>query len=470
MAKVEIDSYKRTKILATLGPSSWDYETILAMIKAGTNGFRLNFSHGENADKAKHIKLIRKASKEAGKPVAIVQDLQGPKIRFGDIEPVDVNTGDELKLAYEDDAVGDILPIQYDLSKKVKKGQRLSIFDGRIQTEITSVKNGVVTVKVKNPGKIIKRKGINVPDTDLKGDILTEKDKEDMRFGIDHDIDYVALSFVQTADDILHAQHYLAKLGSKAKIIAKVETKAATDHLESIVRAVDGGVMVARGDLAVETEPESVPIVQRKIIGLCQQYAKLSIVATQMLASMTDNPEPTRAEVSDVATAVIVASDAVMLSEETAAGDYPVEAVKFMKRIIGYTEANNPLTAIFPGPEDNSIQTAVSSAVISIAERVSAKAIVTITTSGNTARNIAAHRPKVPIFMITESQHIANQLALVYGGKSLVRDHAKNPEERTAEWLHKNKILKRGDMVVMTNGKYPGQIGGTDTIKVRRII
>jgi len=343
MTKVDIDSYKRTKILATLGPSSWDYDTILQMIKAGTNGFRLNFSHGENADKAKQIKLIRKASKEIDKPVAIVQDLQGPKIRFGDIEPIEVHKGDEIRLAYEEDAIGDVLPIQYDLSKKVKKGQRLSIFDGKIQSEITSVKNGIVTIKIQNSGTIFKRKGINIPDTDLKGDILTEKDKEDMRFAIDHDIDYVAVSFVQTADDILHAKHYLAKLGSKAKVIAKVETKAATDHLESIVRAVDGGVMVARGDLAVETEPESVPIVQRKIIGLCQRYGKISIVATQMLASMTDNPEPTRAEVSDVATAVIVGSDAVMLSEETAAGDYPVEAVKFMKRIVTYTEANNPL-------------------------------------------------------------------------------------------------------------------------------
>lgn len=469
MNNKNIDTFKRTKILATLGPSSWEYDTIVEMIKAGANGFRLNFSHGENADKAKHIKMIRKASKELNKPVAIVQDLHGPKLQLGDIEPREVHKGETLQLAYGDKAIEGVLPVQYDISKKIKKGQKLSIFDGKIQTEVTAVKNGIVTVRVKNSGKIMKGKGINVPDTDLKGDILTEKDKTDIMFGAEHDFDYVAVSFVQTADDVLHAKHYLAKLGSKAKVIAKVETKAATEHLESIVRAADG-VMVARGDLAVETEPESVPIVQRKIIGLCQQYGKISIVATQMLASMTDNPEPTRAEVSDVATAVIVGSDTVMLSEETAVGDYPVDTVKFMKRIITYTEANNPHKEIFPNPEDSSIQTAVSSAVITIADRVKAKAIVTITTSGNTARSIAAHRPKVPVFMVTEKQHVANQLSLVYGGKSFVRDHAKNPEERTVDWLRKNKILKRGDLVVMTNGKYPGQIGGTDTIKVRRVI
>ena len=469
MNNKNIDTFKRTKILATIGPSSWNIETITEMIQAGTNGFRLNFSHGDNESKVEHMKMIRKASKVLNKPVAIVQDLHGPKMQIGKIEPTELHKGEEVRFAYYKDAPLGVIPTQYDLSKKVKKGQRLSIFDGKIQTEITSVKGSIITVKVKNSGTIITRKGINVPDTDLKGDILTEKDKNDMRFGVSHDIDYVAVSFVQTADDVLHAKHYLTKLGSSAKVIAKVETKAATEHLESIVRAADG-VMVARGDLAVETEPESVPIVQRKIIGLCQQYGKLSIVATQMLASMTSNPEPTRAEVSDVATAVIIGSDAVMLSEETAVGDYPVDAIKFMKRIITYTEANNPLKEIFSGPEDNSIQTAVSSAVMGIADRVKAKAIVTITSGGNTARSIAAHRPKVPIFMITEDEKIANQLAFVYGGKSLLRKKAKDSDERTAEWLRKNKILKRGDMVVMTNGMYPGQIGGTDTIKVRRII
>ena len=466
---VETSSYKRTKIIATIGPATGSYETILGLIKAGANGLRLNFSHGNNEEKVDQIKMIRKASKELAKPVSIIQDLHGPKMQLGDIEPMELNKGDVVHFAYHKDAIKGTIPTMYDLSKKVKKGQRLSIFDGKIRTNITSVSNGVVTVEVQNSGFIMKFKGINIPDTDLKGDILTEKDKADLRFGAENDFDYVAVSFVQTADDILYVKQYLARLGAKMQVIAKVETKAATDRLESIARAADG-IMVARGDLAIETEPESVPIVQRKIIGLCQQYGKISIVATQMLASMTESPEPTRAEVSDVATAVIVGSDAVMLSEETAIGDYPVEAVKFMKRIVTYTEANSPVKPLFSNPEDNSIQTALSSAVMTLAHRINSKAIVAVTSSGNTARSIAALRPNMPIIMVTEDPHVANQLALVYGGKAYVRKTSADAGERMTDWLKNNKILRRGDMVVMTTGKYPGQIGGTDTIKVRRII
>ena len=467
--QVPIEEYKRTKILATVGPSSWTYETIKEMILAGTNGFRLNFSHGNNDEKTEQIKLIRKAAKELDHPVAIVQDLHGPKMQLGDIEPTELNKGQEIQLAYYKDAPEGVLPTMYDIAKKVKKGERLYIFDGKIRCEITSVRNGIVTASVKNHGFIIKGKGINLPATDLKGDVLTEKDKADLRFGADKDIDYVAQSFVQTADDVHYAKQYLARIGSKVKLIAKVETKAATERLESIVRASDG-VMVARGDLAVETEPESVPIVQRKIIGLCQEYGKISIVATQMLASMTDNPEPTRAEVSDVATAVIVGSDAVMLSEETAVGDFPVEAVAFMKRIIKYTEANIPVKPLFPKSEDHSIQAALSASVMSLAEQVQAKAIISVTATGATALSIASFRPGMPIVMVTESEHVANQLALVYGGKSYVRAMSEATDEKLSEWLHNNKILKRGDLVIMTSGKYPGQVGGTDTIRVRRIL
>ena len=463
-----IEEYKRTKILATVGPSSWTYETIKEMILAGTNGFRLNFSHGNNEEKAEQIKLIRKAAKELEHPVAIVQDLHGPKMQLGDIEPTELNKGQIIQLAYYKDAPEDVLPTMYDIAKKAKKGERMYIFDGKIRCEITSVRGGIVTALVKNHGFIIKGKGINLPDTDLKGDVLTEKDKADLRFGADKDIDYVAQSFVQTADDVHHAKQYLSRIGSKVKLIAKVETKAATERLESIVSAADG-VMVARGDLAVETEPESVPIVQRKIIGLCQEYGKISIVATQMLASMTDNPEPTRAEVSDVATAVIVGSDAVMLSEETAVGDFPVEAVAFMKRIIKYTEANIPVKPLFPKSEDHSIQSALSASVMSIAEQVQAKAIISVTATGATALSVASFRPGVPIVMVTANEHVANQLALVYGGKSYVRDMNESTDERLSDWLHKNKILKRGDLLIMTSGKYPGQVGGTDTIRVRRI-
>lgn len=466
---VPISKYKRTKILATLGPSTNSREAIEKLIVAGANGFRLNFSHGDYEERKVQIKWIRAVSKEKKKPVAILQDLQGPKIRLGNLEhPIEVTKGDTVQLAKKGDLEKGILPVQYDLSTKVKPGQRLLVFDGKIHTEVTHVKDGVVTVEVKHGGTLMSRKGINLPDTDLAGDILTKKDHDDIRFGAENDMDYVALSFVQTADDIKHLRSFLKKLGSDAKIIAKIETNAATENLDEIIQESDG-VMVARGDLAIETEAESVPIIQRKIIGIAQNYGKISIVATQMLASMVEAPEPTRAEVSDVATAVILGTDTVMLSDETASGDFPEEAVSYMKRIILYTQANAPLKPLYFHDEDHSIQSSISSAVMTLAHQVDAAAIVSETASGTTARSLATHRPAMPIIMVTHKARVAQQLALVYGGKSYVRRRSKQVGERMTDWLKRNKILKKGDVVVITSGKYPGKIGGTDTMKVRRI-
>ncbi len=336
---VPLAQFKRTKILATVGPSTNTYESILALIKAGANGIRLNFSHGSFEERAEQIGWIRKASQEYGKPIAIVQDLQGPKIRLGDFEGViNVSKGMNMQFKYNADYErSGLIPTQYDLSKKMKRGERLYLFDGKVRTTVTSVKDGVVHARAENEGILIKRKGINLPDTDFGGDIITLKDKKDVAFGSTHDIDYIALSFVQTEHDIRALRTILKSLGSRSKIIAKIETKAAVENIDRIILESDA-VMVARGDLAIETLPESVPIVQRKIIGLGMKYAKPVIVATQMLASMTDMPEPTRAEVSDVATAVLLGTDCVMLSDETANGNYPIEAVEFMKRVIMYTQ------------------------------------------------------------------------------------------------------------------------------------
>lgn len=467
-AEATVKKFKRTKILATLGPASNSPETVSALIKAGANGFRMNFSHSSHAEHKQRIEWVREASKKAEKPVAILQDLQGPKIRLGELEqPIEVSNGDILHLSYKGKSEG-LIPTQYDLSTKVKTGDRLLINDGKIQTKVTSVKDGIVSVEVEHGGWLMSRKGINLPDTNLKGDILTDKDRDDIRFGVENDIDYVALSFVQTADDVKHLRAYLKRYKSEARIIAKIETRVATENLEEIVKESDG-VMVARGDLAIETEPEAVPIIQRKIIGLCQQYGKLSIVATQMLASMVDAPEPTRAEVSDVATAVIVGADAVMLSEETASGDFPEESVKFMKRIIRYTEENSPLKPVFFKPEDTSIGSSIASAVMTLAHQVGASALVIETASGQTARSIASHRPSMPIIMVTHKRRVAQQLALVYGGKSFLRRAGKGAGEKMTSWLKKQKVLEKGDLVVITSGKYPSKVGGTDTIKVRKI-
>jgi pyruvate kinase len=465
---VSIDQLKRTKIIATVGPSSNSYQTILELIKAGANGLRLNFSHGTEDEREQQIKWIRKASNEYAKPVAIIQDLQGPKIRLGDFDGVfTVQAGQSISFAYKADFErSGHLPLQYDLSKKVKRGERLYLYDGKVQSKITSVRDGIVHVRAENDGILIKRKGINLPDTDFGGDIITKKDKKDITFGSTQDIDYVALSFVQSADDINQLRKMLKNLGSTAKIIAKIETGAAVEKLEEIVKASDA-VMVARGDLAIETSPESVPIVQRQIIGLGLRYSKPTIVATQMLATMTEMPDPTRAEVSDVATAVIVGADCVMLSDETASGQYPVQSVKVMKRIILYTQANSPVKPQFETHEDHRRQAAICDAVIHLADQVEARAIVAETKSGATALQIASRRPSQAVLAVTSSTRVAQQLAIIYGAKTYIRPDDKHAAKKLTDWLQHKRALKKGDIIVTASGQNPGVVGTTDTIKVR---
>jgi len=467
---VPLEDFKRTKILATIGPPTNSYEAIYSLIKAGANGIRLNFSHGDYEERLEQIKWIRKASKELGKPVAILQDLQGPKIRLGDFDGViTVQTGQALTFGYKTDYERtNHIPTQYDLAKKVKRGERVYLYDGKVKTTVTSVTDGIVHVRAENDGILIKRKGINLPDTDFGGDIITKKDKEDIVFGSTQDIDYVALSFVQTADDIKALRKRLKNLGSTAKIIAKIETKAAVENIEAIVKETDG-VMIARGDLAVETPAESVPIVQRKIIGLGLKHAKPTIVATQMMGSMTEMPEPTRAEVSDVATAVIVGADCVMLSDETANGKYPIEAVQTMKRVVRYTEMNAPLKAVFANEDDHSRQAAISNSIIQLAETIKAKAIVAETKSGDTALQIATRRPNVPLIAVTDDTRTAQQLALVYDVKSYVRPVDRLAAVKLTDWLRQNRVLHKGDIVVTASGRQPGVVGTTDTIKVRML-
>lgn len=467
---VPLARFKRTKIIATVGPSTNSYEAILELIKSGANGLRLNFSHGTYKEREQQIKWIRKASIAYGKPVAIIQDLQGPKIRLGDFEGIiNVQKGMSLQFGFDADFErSNVIPTQYDLSKKMKRGERLYLYDGKVRTTVTSVRDKVVHVVAENNGILIQRKGINLPDTDFAGDIVPEKDKKDLAFGSTQDIDYVALSFVQTANDVESLRKRLRTLHSSAKIIAKVETKAAVDNLEAIVEASDV-VMVARGDLAIETQAEAVPIVQREIIGLGLKYATPTIVATQMLASMTETPEPTRAEVSDVATAAILGADCVMLSDETANGQYPIEAVKVMKRVLTYTERNNPLTVSWPGKPIATRQSAICSAIITLSKQVEAAAIVAETHSGATAIQIASRRPQVPIIAVTADKRVAQQMSIVYGTKSYVRPTDRLAATKLTNWLLKIKVLKKGDIVVTASGQYPGVVGTTDTIKVRAL-
>ncbi len=470
--EIKLDRFKRTKVIATVGPATNSFESIIKMVEVGANGFRLNFSHGTYEERDSQIRWIRDAARKHAKPVAIIQDLQGPKIRLGDFMGIiNVSSGQELIFEYQPDADKKTthIPIQYDLSKKIKRGDRMFINEGSIRAVVTSANGGYVHATASNDGVMVQRKGINVPDTDFAGDVITDKDKQDILYGAGKDIDYVAMSFVQSAEDIVSLRKILRNAGSGARIIAKIETKSATKDLKNIVKEADV-VMVARGDLATETTAETVPILQRKIIGLGLEYATPTIVATHMLASMVDSKEPTRAEVSDVATAVIVGADAVMLSDETAIGKHPVEAVKIMKKVILYTQDHMPLKAVFEKDDkvlfDDS-QTAISGAVIDLANKVKAKAIVAETKSGATALKIASHRIETPLVAVTSTQRVAQALAIVYGIKSYVRPDDKFQATKLTNWLHSNKVLEKGDIVVTASGKHPGVVGTTDTIKIR---
>jgi pyruvate kinase len=464
--------FKRTKILATLGPATNSAEAIKALTLAGTNGFRLNFGHGTNKERDQQIEWVRAASREAGKPVAILQDLQGPKIRLGALnENIEVTAGDILTLDYEAEHNGLTVPVQYNLAEKVKPGEALYVFDGKIRTTVTEVvSDTAIKVRVENDGTLMSRKGINLPDTDFGGDIITKKDLKDIEYGAERDFDYVALSFVQSADDITGLRQMLMSLGSSAQIIAKIETKAAIQDsiLEEIVQASDG-VMVARGDLAVEAGAEIVPIVQRRIIALCRKYGKLSIVATQMMASMVDSPQPTRAEVSDVATAVIQGADTVMLSDETANGRYPLETVAAMKRVILYTQEHSVVPPVEEVLMKNVQQDAISTAAVTLAEQLKVRAIVAETKSGATAANIAAHRPNLPIISVTSSERAAQQLALSYANKSFVRPDGEKAGLELAKELKEQGFFGPSPSVcvVIVTGRQPGLIGATDAIRVR---
>jgi pyruvate kinase len=463
--------FKRTKILATVGPITSTPEMLEELIKAGANGLRLNFSHGDYEERTQQIQWIREASARVGKPVAILQDLQGPKIRLGMLnENTPVKKGDEIVLDYAAEHNGLTFPVQYNLAEKVKVGEPIYIFDGKVRTTVIDIPSETaIKLRIENDGTLMSKKGINLPDTDFGGDILTPKDIKDLEYGLTQDIDYVALSFIQSPDDIHNLRQILVAGGSDAQIIAKIETKAAikTDVMEEIVKASDG-IMVARGDLAVEAGAEVVPIVQRRLLALCRKHGKLSIVATQMMASMVDNPEPTRAEVSDVANAVIQGADTVMLSDETANGSYPLETVAAMKKVILFTQDNAPVAPIHDLIAKNLQLDAISTAAVTLAEQLKVDAIIAETKSGATASNIAAHRPNLPIISVTSEMKSAQQLALSYANRSYVRPDGAEAGFDLANELKKDGLFGEGTAkVIIVSGQQPGIIGTTDTIKVR---
>lgn len=464
--------FKRTKILATIGPATMSQEKVSELMAAGANGFRLNFSHGSYEERTQQIEWIRTASREQDKPVAILQDLQGPKIRLGILKDnmLEVKTGDMLvldsEIAEHDGSFN--LPVQYNLASKMKVGEPLYMFDGKIRSIVREiVSETAIKVEIQNDGFLMSRKGLNLPDTDFGGDILTQKDLEDIEWGASRDFDYVSLSFVQSASDIVDLRQRLLTFGSEAQIIAKIETKSAIspENLEKIVQLSDG-VMVARGDLAVEAGAEIVPVVQRRIITLCRKHGKMVIVATQMMGSMVDNPEPSRAEVSDVANAVIQGADVVMLSDETANGKYPIEAVDSMRKTILYTQEHSDVMSVTKSESRQKNDAVISYTAARLARDLNADAIVAETDTGATAVNIGAFRPNMPIISLTDNRKTAQKLALNYATRVYMR-----PPEN-CHGIDLARDLKNegyfGDGVatlVLVNGHRPGA-GKTDTIRV----
>ncbi len=468
-----IDLKRRTKIVATIGPATQSEEIITALIKAGVTTFRLNFSHGDHIDHQKRIETIRKVSKKLDLDIGILQDLQGPKIRLGRFKdgPVKVKKGDKFSLtSNEVECTKSIANVTYNkLAQEVTSGKRILLDDGKIEMIVEKVDkdNNLLECKVTVGGVLSNNKGVNFPDVQLSVKALTDKDIEDLEFGLTAGVDWIALSFVRNPSDINEIKNLINKNGHSIPVVAKIEKFEAIDQIDSILPLCDG-VMVARGDLGVEMPAEEVPLLQKELIRKANTLGIPIITATQMLDSMASNPRPTRAEVSDVANAILDGTDAVMLSNETAVGDYPVEAVETMATIARRIERDYPLKAI-ESHLPCTIPNAISAAVSNIARQLDAGAIIPLTKSGSTARNVSKFRPPTPILATTTEKCVARRLQLVWGVTPLL---VKN-DDRTAKTFsiamqiaQEIGILKQGDLVVQTAGTLTGISGSTDLIKV----
>jgi pyruvate kinase len=468
--------FKKTKIIATLGPATSNPEAIEKLVQAGINAVRLNFSHDTHAIHRKNILAVRALEEKFQRSIAVIQDLQGPKIRLGDLnqEPVILKVGRKVTFCFQKEQQDDAIPIQTNIFPFVKKGEALLIDDGRIQLQVETTEKAKVTCIVKRGGTITSHKGVNLPDTHLPNISLTPKDKADLLLGLKEKVDYVALSFVQDKKDVEKLRNIIMSFGHQAKIIAKIETASAVKNLEEIVRTSDG-VMVARGDLAVELGPEEVPIIQRNIIKLAREHNKIVIVATQMLESMIYSPQPTRAETSDVASAVLDETDAVMLSAETATGAYPFESVMMMDKIIKRVESfqtemhKEYKTTTFTTIDDQT--TAIAAAAALLSYQLKAKILMASTVSGKTARQLSSYRPHVPIFAVTDNYLVYQQLSLVWGVTAFLLKNINSPQEyaQVLAILEKMHYIAKGEKVVLVTGTHPGTAGQTNVIYVTMI-
>ncbi len=469
---------RRTKIVCTLGPASESQEVLAALMDAGMNVARLNFSHGDFPSHQRRIDLIRTVSAQKGKHVAILQDLSGPKLRIGMMAaPVELQSGSTFILTNrnvpgDDKEVG----LTYsNLPQEVEVGDTILLADGLLELRVLRQDQHDIHCRVVHGGKLDSHKGINLPRRTLKLNGLTPKDKDDLKFGLHAGVDLVAMSFVRNAGDVIALRTLMQQLGRVAPIVAKIEKHEALADIDAIIEATDG-LMVARGDLAVETSLERVPLVQKILIEKCNRQGKPVITATQMLRSMVENPRPTRAEAADVANAVLDGTDAVMLSEETAVGKFPLETVQVMERIVSAAETRLSRRERLPVEKHQgkvSVPAAISHAVTAMAQELKVAAIFTPTQTGSTARMIARYRPSVPIIAFSPALATARQLALVWGVQPVLIDRE---YQSTDELIKKCKelalasgLVQSGETVIVAAGLPPGAPSSTNLIKVELI-
>lgn len=450
---------KRAKIIATVGPASNNKETLIKLIKAGADVFRLNFSHGTHEDHLKVIKLIDEVNEELGTNVCKLQDLQGPKIRIGQVEngAVEIVPGQKLVIS-TDDFVGTsekVSTTYKSLASDVKEGDLILIDDGNLQVKVVSTNGNDVVTEVVYGGMLKSRKGINLPQTAISSPSLTEKDRIDLEFGLQHDMEWIALSFVRNAKDIIELREIISNAGKECKIIAKIEKPEAIEDIDNIIAETDA-LMVARGDLGVEIYMEDVPPIQKELVKKCNDQGKPVIVATQMLESMTENPRPTRAEANDVANSIYDGADTVMLSAESASGKFPVESVESMAKCISAIE--NSTDVVFDkywSDDDTEItkNDLLVKSACQLSKSVGAKAIIGMTKSGYTGFSLAKNRPEADLYIFSNNKNIVKTLNLVWGVKAFHYDEQKNIDETFADltkFLKEKGYLKEGDVYVNT--------------------
>ncbi|MCJ7420883.1 pyruvate kinase [Sphingomicrobium astaxanthinifaciens] len=467
---------RKVKILTTLGPASDSPEMIERLMRAGADAFRINMSHGEQADKAALVRHIRALEKTLKRPTTILFDLQGPKLRVGAFAggKARLEKGDTFTLD-RDPAPGDATRVclpHPELFEAITAGSLLLIDDGKMRLKVTEAHDDRIVTEVRVSGTIRDRKGVNVPDVLIPIPALTEKDRSDLDFALEQGADWIALSFVQRPADVEEARELVK---GRAAILAKIEKPQAVDSLDAILEAADA-VMVARGDLGVELPPEQVPVVQNKIVATARQHGKPVVVATQMLESMIQSPTPTRAEVNDVADAIYDGADAVMLSAESAAGDYPVQAVKMMDRIGHAVEADerygDRVHFTETAPEATTAD-ALAESARGIARTVSAKAMACYTSSGSTARRIARERPNVPIMVMTASQHVARRLGLLWGTYAVHTRDVSSFEEmvgKAKRMALRHSIAGGGDRLLIMAGVPFGVSGSTNVVHIVKLV